>query len=192
MSYTTYTTPALVCGTYRRNTADGSYQLFTESAGMVHAVARSVREEKSKQRYALQDFSLVRVSLVKGKSGWRIGSVEASENFYHNATSKEARGSVVRMVRLLRRFCGGENPQPELFAYFIDVLTQLSKEQDHRQDIEAIVELRLLLLLGYVDAKKVPPHINTSVEEITKAPLSVNDLTTIERLTKQAVTTSHL
>ena len=38
---------------------------------MVLAAARSVREEKSRQRYALQEFALVRVSLIKGKSGWR-------------------------------------------------------------------------------------------------------------------------
>ena len=63
MSYQTYTTEALVCGTYDRNTADRSYRLFARELGMLFADARSVRLEKSRQRMALSDFSLVRVSL---------------------------------------------------------------------------------------------------------------------------------
>ena len=81
MAYATYTTQALVCGTFDRNTADRSYRLFTREFGMVWADARSVRLEKSKQRSALTDFSVVRISLVRGKAGWKIGSVIAQQNF---------------------------------------------------------------------------------------------------------------
>lgn len=56
MAYETYTTEALVCGTFNRNTADRSYLLFTREAGMLYADARSVREERSRQRYALRTF----------------------------------------------------------------------------------------------------------------------------------------
>lgn len=82
MAYVTYTTDAIVCGTYDRNTADRSYRLFTRELGMLYADARSVRLEKSKQRQALQDFSLIKVSLVKGKAGWKIGSVSEVQNYY--------------------------------------------------------------------------------------------------------------
>jgi len=92
MSYATYTTEALVCGSRNNNTSDRAYLLFTEEVGMIWASARSVREERSKQRYALQDFSLIRVSLVKGKSGWRIGSVEATCNPFMEARSRSGQG----------------------------------------------------------------------------------------------------
>ena len=72
MSYQTYITDAVVVGSYASNTADKSYLLFTKRAGMLYATARSVREERSKQRYALQDFSHITVTLVKGKGGWCI------------------------------------------------------------------------------------------------------------------------
>ena len=56
MAYVTYTTLALVCGTFDQKTSDRSYMLFTREAGMLFASARSVREERSKQRYASTRF----------------------------------------------------------------------------------------------------------------------------------------
>ncbi|MEX2341217.1 MAG: recombination protein O N-terminal domain-containing protein, partial [Candidatus Paceibacterota bacterium] len=82
MSYKTYTTEAIVCGSRVNNTSDKSFLLFTKDAGMLWAAAKSVREERSRQRFALQDFSLIRASLIKGKSGWRIGSVESDRNYF--------------------------------------------------------------------------------------------------------------
>src|SRR6056297_1890561 len=98
MAYVTYTTDALVCGTFDRNTADRSYRLFTRELGMLYADARSARKENSKQRQALQDFSLIRVSLVKGKGGWKIGSVTEVKNYYACAINQAARGSVVKVI----------------------------------------------------------------------------------------------
>ena len=126
MAYATYTTKALVCGTFNRNTADRSYLLFTREAGMLYADARSVREERSRQRYALQDFSLVRVSLVKGKQSWKVGSIEAQKNYYSLAVENETRGSVVSLFRLLRRFVNCEEAAPELFYYVTEAFYELS------------------------------------------------------------------
>lgn len=156
MSYTTYTTEALVCGAFDRNTADRTYLLYTRAAGMLYADAKSVREERSKQRYALQEFSHIRVSLVKGKQTWKIGSVEVVANDYVRAVSREARGSVARLYKTLRRFIRGEDASPELFDFAIEALTVLAGELPHRSFVENSVEVRLLAYLGYVDAARIP------------------------------------
>lgn len=162
MSYQTYTTKALVCGTFNRNTADRSYLLFTREAGMLYADARSVREERSRQRYALQDFSLVRVSLIKGKRGWKIGSIEAQENYYQTSIDKDARGSVVSLFRLLRRFVKGEEADPELFDYIIDALNELSNEVAKRSFVSIAIQVQVLAVLGYVDKKIIPESIRST------------------------------
>lgn len=153
MSHKTYTTDAIVCGTRNSNTADRSYRLFTAAAGMVYAHARSVREERSKQRMALQDFSHVRVSLVKGKSGWRIGSIEALGNYFQQAPNKVARGGVTSIVRLLRRFVTDEDPQP---AVFVDTQAALQACVSVPTDAVALTDhftLRTLATLGYIAPK---------------------------------------
>jgi len=156
MAYVTYTTEAIVCGTYDRNTADRSYRLFTRELGMVWADARSVRLEKSKQRMALTDFSLVRVSLVRGKGGWKVGSVAAHRNFYQQATDQAARGSVVTIIRLLRRFLQGESADPELFDFVVSALNMLIQPLQRRQFTDQIITLRILAELGYVAKPQVP------------------------------------
>lgn len=192
MSYQTYTTKALVCGTFNRNTADRSYLLFTREAGMLYADARSVREERSRQRYALQDFSLVRVSLIKGKLGWKVGSIEAQKNYYHTAHDKEARGSVVSLFRLLRRFVKGEEAAPDLFDYVVSAFEELSKEIIERQFVLLAVKVHVLAVLGYVDKKIVPESIWSIQPQDIAGQYSEDVEHRVNNLYTHAVSMSHL
>jgi DNA repair protein RecO len=191
MAYVTYITEALVCGTFDRNTADRSYLLFTKEAGMLYAAARSVRVEKSKQRYALQEFSLVKVSLVRGKHSWRIGSIESLNNYYHRAESKQARGNVVSIVRLLRRFVKGEEASSELFAFVVDSLETLTREA-LSTSVAEVVQLRIMAYLGYVDTTKIPTAVRTVCPADIAQYLTEEISDTVNQLYIQAVTSSHL
>lgn len=192
MAYQTYTTEALVCGTFNRNTADRSYLLFTREAGMLYAEARSVREERSRQRMALQDFSLVRVSLVKGKSSWKIGSIQSEKNFFSVSEDKEARGSVVFITKFLRRFYGGQEPAPALFDYVIGALQLLSTTTLHRDFLEKIIQARILFELGYVDIKVLPDVVMSSSAALAEAVTSDSDAIKLKPIIDKAVSLSHL
>jgi recombinational DNA repair protein (RecF pathway) len=151
MAYQTYTTEAIVCGSRDSYTSDRSFLLFTRDAGMLWATARSVREEKSKQRHALQEFAHVRVSLVRGRSGWRIGSAEAIGNYYAAAPSREARGAAAAIVRFLRQYLQGDTPHPALFADATAALAAVaSAEEGTTATIGDLFRLRSLYQLGYV------------------------------------------
>lgn len=192
MSYSTYITDALVCGVRDSNTSDRSYLLFTREAGMLFASARSVREERSRQRYALQEFALVRVTLIKGKSGWRIGSVEAVKNYYDDAEDKAARGSVTKIFRSLRRFIQGEEDATELFDFCTTGLDLVSQDTPSRQFIDQVIQLRIFSLLGYVASKSVPETLlKTDLREL--AGEHKKELETIlDSVLTQAITVSHL
>ena len=151
MAYRTYTTEAIVCGSRDSYTSDRSFLLFTDRGGMLWASARSVREERSRQRYALQPFSLIRVSLVKGRSGWRVGSVSAASNAYQEVGSKDQRGAVTRVLRLLRQYVHGEEPHEKIFQDTTAVLKQI--RVTYEAQLNNLTEgfyLRLLHHLGYV------------------------------------------
>lgn len=182
MGYKTYTTEAIVCGSKDAFTSDRSYLLFTEHAGMLWATAKSVRVESSKQRFALQEFSIIRVSLVKGKGGWRIGSVEAIANPFLAARDRRARGAVQSIVRNLRRFLHGEEPVPAVFA---DARSALMLAHESGDTLETLFALRLLHVLGYIKheavfadlleadfmsvaAAEVPPLAHAAIERALK------------------------
>jgi DNA repair protein RecO len=152
MAYETYTTPVLVCGSTPINSADKSYFLFTRDAGMIKANAKSVRRENSRQRYALQDFTYGKVSLVRGKQGWLIGSIEAIKNYYSLSQSREARRSVIDVFRLIRRLVQGEEADVEVFYLVKTALTLLSQDVNNRSGLEILVQYRILAYLGYLNS----------------------------------------
>ena len=148
MSYQTYITEALVCGSGNSKTADRSFLLFTREMGMVYAHARSVREERSKHRYALQDCSHIRVSLVRGKGGWKITGAESIQNLYMNAPSRDARIFLRNTVLLLRRIIHGETQYAEIFD---DVMCAwLWIDRCAHEKLETVLFLRILHALGYI------------------------------------------
>ena len=150
MSYKTYTTEALVCGSVVSNTSDKSYLLFSKEAGMVWASARSVREEKSKQRYAMQDFSHIRVSLIKGKSGWRIGSAEALGNAFMQVETRRQRGLINFVVAQLRRYVHGEIPLERVYDDAFLLVTESAQFEAQSILAQQLFLVRLLSELGYI------------------------------------------
>lgn len=148
MAYQTYITEALVCGSRHSNTSDCAYLLFSREAGMVWASARSVREERSKQRYALQEFSHVRATLVRGKGGWRVAGVEPIRNMYFDAHDRDVRTVVRNSFRLLRRVVQGEEPHQDLFDDFVTLLG--GSPLGGPVDRELLISLRVLHKLGYI------------------------------------------
>ena len=139
---------------------------------MLWATARSVREEKSKQRHALQEFSRVRVSLVRGRSGWRVGSVEAVANYYAAAPTREARGAATSIIRLLRQFLHGEEPQPVVFAESIAALERTaSATTNEAVCIVDLFRLRFLHQLGYIaPAVSFDALLSPSAELVYQGP----------------------
>ncbi len=136
------------------------------------ATARSVREEKSKQRFALQDFSLIKVSLVQGKTGWRIGSVEASRNYYLEASTRDSRVVVTEAVRLLRRLLQGEEVDSTVFVETTTALDIMVTKDSSIKNLIDIFTLRVLYRLGYVAHSEVVELWLNDDSYISAPPLS--------------------
>jgi len=194
MVYVTYTTEAIVCGSRANNTSDKAYLLFTREAGMIWAVARSVREQRSRQRYALQEFSHVKVSLVKGKSGWRIGSTQALTNYFIQAPSRIGRGGVAYVIKMLRRYVHGEHMLNNLFDDVVVACQEIVVAADIEtvQQLQQLVELRTLHGLGYI---AVPKNLQSLLTVTFVEAVATSDpaaLSEIDRLIVQAAHVSHL
>ncbi len=190
MSYKTYITEALVCGSRRSNTSDKSYLLFTRDAGMLYATAKSVREERSKHRYALQEFSYIRTTLVHGKAGWRITGAEALANVYALQTTRQARALVRNVVRLLRRLIQGESPHQALFDEVLTVLNRTHEGQE--ESLEEVFTLRTLYALGYIAPEDFDAHFFSEKIDVVVENLP-HDLSSVrKKRIEDALRESHL
>ena len=121
-----------------------------------------------------------------------MGSVEALQNDFSLASSKEVRGSVVLFYRLLRRFIRGEEAHSDLFDFSIAALDEILKPQTNRRLLDLFIETRILLLLGYVDQKAVPEAIRTSTLADISALENPELTKKLETLVNKAREISHL
>jgi len=147
MAHDVHTTNALVLASTDVQDADKLLWLLTQDFGLVFASAKSVRREVSKLRYALQDLSLARVSLVQGRGMWRLTGAqeEAPERL-----SSEASAVFGRIATLVRRVLPTDEEQGAVFTCLASAREALALETMSLEVIERVTVARVLYQLGYV------------------------------------------
>ncbi len=149
--YEKYPADALILDSRERGEADRAYALFTEEFGLVWARAAAARTENSKMRGALQSYARARVSLVKGKRGWRLAGAIA-----HTPSIGAPQNGIrafARVSQLVLRLCAGEEKNPYLFAALSDAQRALFAEGADTASIEIVCVARVLYALGYLSAE---------------------------------------
>lgn len=147
--YQKYQTNALVLRSYERGEADRVYALYTYEFGFVWARASAVRRESSRMRYALQNYSLASVSLVRGSGGWRLVGAAAQELL--PAENKSGIAAFARISNLLERLVRGEEQNEYLFNTLAEAHSALMREEkEQHAAIELVCVARVLYALGYL------------------------------------------
>ena len=164
-----YHTEGIILGSKNYGEAGKYYSLLTRDLGLINASAQGVRKISSKLRFVLQDFSYVKVDLVRGKDFWRLTSASKTnklDNISKNHISFEIFANI---ARLLKRLLAGEYPNQVLFLDLLNGLHFLekTKSETEAENIEVIIVLRILNNLGYIGS-------NEMLKNITKSPFEEN------------------
>jgi DNA repair protein RecO len=151
-----YHTEGIILGSGNFGETGKYYSVFTRDLGMVYASAQGVRKISSKLRFVLQDFSYLKIDLVKGKDFWRITNV-GKTNKLENLSDPEILKVFANISKLLKRLLAGEDPNESLFTDLLSGLSILekSKTKDELVSIEAIIVLRILNNLGYIGGNEI-------------------------------------
>lgn len=146
--YQKYHTEALVLGSRERGEADKIFALYTKDFGLVQARASAVRSEKSRMRYALQNYARAHVALVRGKRGWRIGGSTAISGSIEGI---ESAATFARIGSLVLRLVAGEGQNLYVFATLSEAHDALARSSlETRATIELVCVARILWGLGYL------------------------------------------
>lgn len=152
MSHAIYNTDGFVLKSANFGEANKYYYLFTKDFGLIKASAQGVRHLQSKLRYGLVDFSLARVSLVRGREIWRLTGAEKLVD-YAGSLKKPEFLLVSRIFSLLLRLLHGEEKNELLFDTLLqglDFLQTNSLDRKNLENFECILALRILASLGYI------------------------------------------
>jgi len=155
------TTRAIVIA--RGQSGEGSARIFfyTEQLGLVGALAKSAREERSKLRPHLQVGSYGSYTFVKGKHDWRTTGAVDTENSYFELVGKPfAQSAGARVVGIVRQLVHGEEKNEELFEAVWSFLCSLVRfSEDEARVAERLAVVRILTSLGYVPRELAIPHL---------------------------------
>ena len=150
MSYSIYTTDGIVLKRTPFGEQNVLISVLTKDLGMINASAQAARSPKSKLNSALQEYSLVSLSCVKGKNIWKITNAEESTNFFFDG-NREKRQILARLRLVLLQTIAGEFPQPEIFETVFSGFEFLkSMSTKDISNFEILTVLRILHALGYV------------------------------------------
>ena len=164
-----YHTEGLILGSKDSGETGKYYAIFTRDLGMINASAQGVRKMSSKLRYVLQDFSYIKLDLVRGKDFWRLTNASKTNQLENILKRSEALTVFGNITRLLRRLLAGEYPNEDLFKDVLNGLSILEKadSKEEFQNIEVIMVLRILSNLGYISGEEL-------YENLTKSPFEGN------------------
>lgn len=165
MSYHIYTTDGIILKRTSFGEANILLYVLTEDLGLIIASAQSARLAVSKLRPALQEYSRVSLSCIKGKNGWKITNVSGRGNVYYEAPEYSHK-ILARISKILLQMIAGESAHPEIFKTVkdgFDYLKKITKEEI--QNFETLLVLRILFQLGYVaNAGDLDKYLNSTSE----------------------------
>lgn len=154
MSYHIYTTDGIVLKKTAFGEADTLLHILTADLGLIIAHARSTRLSSSKLRSALQEYSLISVSCLKGKNGWKITNVVEKDNFFFSYPIHTHR-ILSQITTILLKMIPGESPHKDIFQIVKSGLVFLKELSiDEISNFETLILLRILNQLGYVENGK--------------------------------------
>jgi recombinational DNA repair protein (RecF pathway) len=150
MSYHIYSTDGIVLKRTPHGEANIVVHILTRDLGLIIASAQSARLQSSKLSSALTEYSLMSLSVIKAKRGWKITDARSKENFYFSCSIVEQR-MLARISSVLLQMIPGEDPHHEIFETVLSSFTFLQTVVDFNvKNFETVAVLRILYHLGYV------------------------------------------
>lgn len=170
----------------RFSSGEGSVRvhIFTESFGLISALAQSVREERSKLRPHLQVGTFGYYDLVRGARSWRVVGAVETKNYYFSHGNQKVQSAAARVLSLLRQLVTGEERDESLFRCVWNFFSALSFiTNDTAVRAERFVVLQILAALGYVAKEAVP----TLEEEFDYSVAALHALESFESDMRRAI-----
>lgn len=149
MSYHHYTTEGVILKRENRGENDAVYVVFTETLGLLVAHASGIRLLKSKLRFALQTGNKVQITLVRGKTLWRITTC-----MLLSVLPVVVQAFVPRLYKLLRTCVVFDEPLPLIYEHIRSLISIDSDVYQNKRlfrTAETVVTARMLATLGMLD-----------------------------------------
>lgn len=150
--YEIYETESFVFRSYDVSENNKRTLIFSRDFGLIWVDSSGSRKEISKFRPFLQDFSHLKIYLVRGKLKFRVtGGNLISNIFFNFKDNKKDKILIIKnFFNLIEKVLIKEQKDEYIFDLILDFMEEL-KERDSRclKKVELVFVVRLLLEVGY-------------------------------------------
>lgn len=159
MSYHIHTTEAFIVSSLPRGERNYSLLLLTEELGTLYAHAQGVRVLASKLRYHLIPHSFTRISLVRGKSDWRVVGAEGIMRL--DRLPAESRAALLRCLSLAAHTTVPDDPHTNHFSLMREALAVFTNTDESAiPALELLTVLKIIYHAGFLpDDTEVSPYL---------------------------------
>lgn len=156
MAYHIYHTEALILESRPIGEGDRLLHCYTRELGLVVAHVKSLREMRSRLRYALTTFAHAEIDLIHGKHGWKLISARPVDSHRTLLAKRPKRLVLAQHAQLIRRLIQGEERHETLFDEILSAIHFLDggPHDGEFRAAELLFVVRLLELLGYWENKE--------------------------------------
>ncbi len=165
-----YHTHGFILGSRNIGEANKLFVIYTREMGLIRATAQGVRLNKSKLRFALQDFSYAHIDLVRGRDIWRVTSATTVTSFPYARSDEQSLLLIARISKLIERVCDGEEANEKIFDDFTQALYLIDDiyiTSIRREALELYLVLRIMNLLGYIgESELLSGYLSTPFDQI--------------------------
>lgn len=180
--YSIATTSGFIIDSRPRGEAGKLLSIFTRDLGLILASAQGIRLEKSKLRYATQDYSWGTFSFVRGKEFWRLTNATDTATDVDMGPlpvmNDRQRELTAKIAQLLRRLLHGEEAHVHLFDHVHEWARYIRSAHLGNDEVskvlESVIVFRILYDLGYISLKD---HADGTT--IVTAPLTADFVATL-------------
>lgn len=168
MAHQIYQTEGIVLKKKNFGEADCLFYLFTEKFGMIKAITKGVRLEKSKLRYGLSLFSIGEFVLIFSKDFWQIIDAKDIKTMFNNRFEKIS--VFAELANFLTRMIKGEERNDFIWQEVKNFLTVFYNKDisiGEMKDLKTQAIARILNNLGYM--KNIPVAKSPLISAINKA-----------------------
>ncbi len=145
-----YNTDGLVLGGYDAGDTSRRIILLSRDVGLVNVKVQNARATSSKLRYSIQDFSVGKYSLVRGRGEWKLVGASIQDNLFKKLEEEKLK-AVARVFSLLKRLVGEGDYNHFIFttiSSFVDKIEEIDIQKV--KSLECIVLFRILDNLGFM------------------------------------------
>ncbi|MFW6149262.1 MAG: DNA repair protein RecO [Atribacterota bacterium] len=143
-----FRTNGIVLKSIKLNESDKIITIFSQDYGKIQAIAKGIRKTKSQFGSSLENLTLLKILVYKGKTLNIVSQTEIISSFFSRCKDLKRYGLAIYCTEIIDKMSAEEDPNEAIYELLKNVLVLLKDEKNPFLLVESF-KWKLFVILGY-------------------------------------------